>query len=217
MAEETLQTNDALSVPAAPWELHGSACLSLWRARAAELPVAAAGIPYISVAGHVLVATVFATYSGGTLRYDELATVVLVRGRGLLMPAGMVKDIWVNDPIAAAGGRHLWHIPKKIARFETECRDDEQSFTGRMFITDERMASLQFDPKTALPGRLAVSGFVIQPGRGGPLRTRCAVAGKILVGRARWEFAASSPLGFLYGRKPLLSIRVCELQASFGV
>lgn len=217
MTEEAFQTIGELSVPAAPWVLHGSACLSLWRVRAVELPIAAAGIPYLSVAGHVLVATVFATYSGGTLRYDELAAVVLVRGRGLLVPAGMVKDIWVNDPVSAAGGRCLWHIPKKIARFETECRDDEQSFTGRMFITDERVASLQFDPKTALPGRLAVSGFVIQPGRGGPLRTRCAVAGKVVAGRARWEFAASGPLGFLCGSKPLVSIRVCELQASFGV
>ncbi|MCQ4310820.1 acetoacetate decarboxylase family protein [Pseudomonas stutzeri] len=217
MAEDTFQTIDELSVPAAPWTLHGSACLSLWRVRAVELPVAAVDIPYLRLAAHALVATVFATYSGGTLRYDELAAVVLVRGRGLLVPAGTVKDIWVNDPVSAAGGRRLWHIPKKIARFETGSRDDEQRFTGRMFITDERVASLNFEPKMALPGRLPVSGFVIQPGRGGPLRTRCTVSGKVLTGRARWEFAASSPLGFLCGRKPLLSIRICGLQASFGV
>jgi hypothetical protein len=169
------------------------------------------------LAGHALVATVFATYSGGTLRYDELATAVLVRGRGLLVPAGTVTDIWVDDPVSAAGGRRLWRIPKKIARFEAEARDDEQTFAGRMLITDQIVASLQFEPKMALPGRLAMSGFVIQPGRGGPLRTRCAVAGKGIIGRARWEFAASGPLGFLCGRKPLISVRVCELEASFGV
>jgi len=48
MTEEAFQTNDGLSLPVAPWILHGSACLPLWRIRATELPVAAADIPSLS-------------------------------------------------------------------------------------------------------------------------------------------------------------------------
>lgn len=206
----------AADIPAAPWHLSGSACASLWRMPTARLPVAPNGMEYASVAGHSLVLTVWAAYTDGTAIYDELAVVIPVRGQGMLAMTGTVPLIWVDDPIACAGGRQLWNIPKQMAEFETVGSTHRGTFTGEMMLDGQKVASMTFEPKFELPGRPGMGGFVVQPGDHGPVRTRCRARGKTMTGSAEWDFAPAGPLGFLVGRRPLVSARVWELQASFG-
>ncbi len=204
-------------IPDAPWHLQGAACLSLWRLPRGELGMLAPhpDLPLLTLGESVVVVTIWAQYSGGTLRYDELAVAVLVRGRGLWLPAGSVTAIWVDDAVSAEGGRRLWHIPKALAEFDRFAVDKE--FAGKMRIDGRQVAALRFQPGRSIPGRPGVSGFVIQPGRGGPLRTRCRVQGSLCMGTAEWVFDSTGPLAVLHGRKPLLSLGVHEMEASFGV
>ena len=206
------------AVPVAPWRLQGTACLSLWRLPPAELGVLAPdpALPLFTFACNAFVATIWAKYTGGTLSYDELAVAVLVRGKGLLVPAASVTAIWVDDAVSAEGGRRLWHIPKALACFDTSDEAD-RGFVSRMMLDDQSTAKLRFKPKTMLPGRPELSGFVIQPGKSGPLRTRCTVNGKMCIGRAHWEFAETGPLAQLHSRKPLVSVGVDEMDTAFGV
>ncbi len=205
-------------VPVAPWHLQGSACLSLWRLSRAELGVLAPdpALPLFTLAGSAFVVTVWAQYTGGTLSYNEQAVAVLVAGKGLLAPAASVTAIWVDDAVSAEGGRRLWHIPKALACFETSSEADH-GFVGRMTLDGQSTAQLRFKPKSLLPGLRDLAGFVIQPGEGGPLRTRCTVKGRLCLGRANWEFAEAGPLAPLHGRKPLVSVRISEMNAAFGV
>lgn len=205
-------------IPPAPWHLHGAACVSLWRVPAELLPVPSAGVSYANVAGQALVVTAWVRYEpGGTLSYDELAAAVLVRGAGLFSPACTIPHIWVNDPVAAAGGRRLWAIPKDLAEFEGGLSLSGAAPTVRATTTGSPLASLMMARRFALPGRLPLRGFLIQGGVGGPVRTRCAARGKVWFGQATWEFSSSGPLAFLRGRKPLLSMQVNELQGHFGL
>lgn len=212
------QPDDAGVIPPAPWRLQGLACLSLWRVLPSELGVLSPdpALPLFTLAGSAFVATIWARYTGGTLRYNELAVAVLVRGRGLLAPAASVTAIWVDDAVSAEGGRRLWHIPKALAHFAS-VSEAGQVFSGSMTLDGEPAAQMRFKPRMSLPGRPALSGFVIQPGSGGPLRTRCTVSGKLRIGRAHWEFATAGPLGSLQGRKPLVSVCINEMDAEFGV
>lgn len=216
--DESIQDDPAAAIPGAPWHLQGAACVSLWRLPLAELGMLASppGLRCLTVGGSAFVATIWAQYSGGTLRYDELAVAVLVRGKGLRVPAGTVTAIWVDDVVSAEGGRRLWNIPKALARFATTVAADN-GFAGRMSLDGEQLAALRFEPGVAVSGRLGLSGFVIQPGNGGPLRTRCTIKGALRMGRAHWEFSASGPLAALHGRQPMFSLGISEMDAAFGV
>lgn len=105
--DESIQDDPVAAIPGAPWHLQGAACVSLWRLPLAELGMLAPppGLRCLTVGGSAFVATIWAQYSGGTLCYDELAVAVLVRGKGLLVPAGTVTAIWVDDVVSAEGGR----------------------------------------------------------------------------------------------------------------
>lgn len=211
-------SQDERVVPAAPWGLHGFACISLWQVPHAELGALMpdATLPLFTLAGRAIVVTVWARYTGGTLRYDELAAAVLVRGKGLLIPAASVTAIWVDDVVSAEGGRRLWRIPKALASFNG--MDGESGhFRGQMTLDGHLAAQLSYKPKTTFPGRLDLSGFVIQPSQGGPLRTRCTVSGTLSTVQADWTFSAVSPLSVLHGRRPLASVCINDMTAMFGV
>ena len=216
----SLPDPDAVAVadiPAAPWQLSGSACVSLWRLPTRELPTSPHGLEYASVVGSSLVMAVWAAYTGGTAIYDELAVVVPVRGQGMLAMTGTVIAIWVDDPVSCAAGRFHWKIPKQMAEFETVGSAYRGTFSGEMLFSGEKVASLQFEPRFEIPGRPCFGGFVVQPGEYAPVRTRCRVRGKTMTGKADWNFAPAGPLGFLVDRKPFASARAWELQASIGI
>lgn len=197
--------------PTAPWHLCGSACASLW-----QVPIACLAQPGpapLRLGGRLLVLTVWARYTGGTLAYDELAVAVLQRARPA--PSLTVGPIWVSDSRAAAGGRALWGIPKVLGQFDSCTRD--RYFSGCMHQAGTAIASLEFTSGLALPGRLPLAGHALQHGAGEQLcSTRCSARGQLVLGKAAWEFAADGPLSFLRGRRPLASLRLESLALVFG-
>lgn len=205
-----------IEIPPAPWRLHGTACISLWRLPVHLLPEAAPGIRYVTFAGQALVATVWVNYQpGGTLSYDELAVAAVVRGAGRYNPACTVTHIWVDNPVSAEGGRRLWGIPKQLAGFDGQIADSANT----LHATSEggRLASLSVTERMRLPGSPPLRGFVIQRRENGLAVTRCRASGSVRLARASWHFPTSGPLAFLAGRRPLSSVLVTGFRAAFGL
>jgi len=213
-----METFDASPYPPAPWHLTGTACVSAWRVPTRELPPAPSGLAYAAIGDTTLVLTIWAAYEpGGTLVYNELAVAAMVRGTGVLAPVGSVTHIWVDDERSVAGGKELWAIPKKLGDFVVEPQTNNREFAARLTTGSGPVASVTFEPNMSLPGQPSASGFVVQQNDYGLLRTRCRGRGRLVTGRASWDFDASGPLGFLHGRTPLFSLRIRDLQASFGI
>ncbi|WP_407293633.1 acetoacetate decarboxylase family protein [Stutzerimonas zhaodongensis] len=213
-----METFDASPYPPAPWHLTGTACVSAWRVPTRELPPAPSGLAYAAIGETALVMTIWAAYEpGGTLIYNELAVAAMVRGTGVFAPVGSVTHIWVDDDRSVAGGRALWAIPKQLGDFEIEPHTDKRGFAARLTADSRPVASVNFEPNMSLPGQPSASGFVVQNSDCGLQRTRCRGRGRLVTGRASWDFDASGPLGFLQGRTPLFSFRIRDLQASFGI
>lgn len=213
-----METYDATPFPPGPWHLTGTACVSAWRVPTHELPLAPNGLTYAAIGGTTLLLTIWANYEpGGTLAYNELAVAAMVRGHGMLAPAGTVTHIWVDDERSVAGGRELWAIPKQLGDFVIEPQADNRGFAASLSADSRTVASVTFEPNMNVPGRPCVSGFVIQRNDRGLLRTRCRGQGRLTTGRATWNFSPSGPLGFLEGKTPLFSLRMRDLQASFGI
>lgn len=209
---------DDPTYPEAPWHLTGTACVSAWRVPTTDLPPPPKGLAYATLGDNALVLTIWAAYlPGGTLAYNELTVAVVVRRHGMLAPAGTVTHIWVDDERSAEGGRRLWSVPKQLGNFVIEPRANDSGFAGRLTAGGQPVASVSFEPSMSLPGQPSASGFVIQQNDCGLLRTRCRGRGRLVTGRANWDFAATGPLGLLHGRTPLLSLRLRDLQASFGI
>ena len=135
----------------------------------------------------------------------------------MLAPAGTVTHIWVDEERSVAGGRQLWSIPKQMGDFVIEPGTGERGFAGRLSVDDQAVAAVRFAPNMSLPGRPSASGFVIQQNDYGLLRTRCRGRGRIVTGRAEWDFSATGPLAFMQGRAPFFSLYLRDLQASFGI
>lgn len=209
---------DETTYPEAPWHLTGTACVSAWRVPTRELPPAPKGLGYATLGDNALLLTIWSAYlPGGTLAYNELAVAAVVRGHGMLAPAGTVTHIWVDEERSVAGGRQLWSIPKQMGDFVIEPGTGERGFAGQLSVDDQAVAAVRFAPNMSLPGRPSASGFVIQQNDYGLLRTRCRGRGRIVTGRAEWDFSATGPLAFMQGRAPFFSLYLRDLQASFGI
>jgi hypothetical protein len=97
----------ASSYPRPPWDLKGTACLSIWRVPADDVPVRGPGIRPATLFGQCLVGTAWARYEpGGTLVYKELAAATA--GLVGLRPVITIHDIWVDNTAAVLAGRELW-------------------------------------------------------------------------------------------------------------
>jgi hypothetical protein len=83
--------------------------------------------------GHTMGGLIAVTYSDpdSTLNYSELiACPALVRsGRHV---GGWISHIWVDDQQSVNGGRGIWKLPKELAEFQVDRRDDgSQRFAAR--------------------------------------------------------------------------------------
>lgn len=211
-------------VPAAPWRLRGTLHASLWQAALpGESMQRPAGARIASLAGRTLLLTLWAEYTDeGTLAYNELIVGTVVLAEGVFAPACTVRLAWVDNEIAAEGGRVLWRIPKQFAAFHRQpwaggVQGEDEPFSAAMSHDGRELASLQFTPGWSLPGRLRFPVWTIQQADSGPVRTRCMVSGRLRQGRAKWRFAVDGPLAFLHGRSPMASARLEALSADFGV
>ncbi|MGH1572039.1 acetoacetate decarboxylase family protein [Methylobacterium sp. P31] len=215
---------DGVSYPPAPWDLRGTAYLSLWQVRTSRLPQVymSRDVRPMTVLGRVLVAVAFAVYEpDGVLAYDELLLAVQVRGIPLSVN---VPCIWVDHPASLAGARALWSVPKQEAAFEIQKNGGANGtdFEARaMTRQGDTLAHLRFWSRTMVPGRWPVRMRIVQHrmDNGGERVhqvTEAQAWARVSLGAATWVFPRSGPLSFLRGRSPLTSIRLSDMSLRIG-
>ncbi|MFC7503563.1 acetoacetate decarboxylase family protein [Nocardioides sp. GCM10030258] len=196
--------------PPAPWNMHGSLWLSVFR-----LPE---DVDERHPAGQYGVALV-SYEEPSPLTYHELLVARTTKdaaGKG----AVTITDIWVDSPASQAGGRELWAIPKQLCDF-----DMESSFRGPVTSTDwtalvERrpIVDASFTDVSRAAPRVPFTGRVIQPGIDEHPETANVLmkgSAKALPCRARWSFASDGPLAFLGQARQLGSFRMSSFRLAF--
>ncbi|WP_244929368.1 acetoacetate decarboxylase family protein [Nocardioides sp. W7] len=196
--------------PPAPWDMVGQLWLSLFRIKDAVDDLRPAGI----------YGAAFVSYEEGSpLTYSELLIARPVQEDGV--KAVSITDIWVDSPASVAGGRGLWAIPKELCDFSLE-----SSYRGPLSRTEwsasaERrpIAHARFSDVSRIAIRTPFKGATWQPpidDHAGPVTARLTGSAKALPCRGRWEFAPDGPLGWLAGRRPLVSFRMSGFRMSFA-
>lgn len=199
--------SDPIEYPPEPWHLRGHLHVSAWCVPVGELPELPPGVRPLTVAGRAVVLAAWVDYQPpGVLSYRELMVTVVVRG-GI---AVTIPHIWVDSPASLAGGRALWHIPKELADFTLT---DEPGFAAEARVDGDLLAGAEFRRRRALPVRLPLAFSVLQRG---PKRSGVKVAARLGVARSVWRVGAGGPLGFLAGRRPLLSLVARDFRMRFG-
>lgn len=196
--------------PPAPWHMHGSLWLSVFRLGHdvdAHHPAGTYGVALVSYE------------EPSPLTYHELLLARTTKnsaGKG----AVTITDIWVDSPASQAGGRALWAIPKELCDF-----DLDTSFRGPVTSTDwsasvERrpIAEASFTDVSRAALRVPFTGLVEQPGIPEHPETADVVmkgTAKALPCRGRWTFAADGPLGFMREARQLGSFRMAGFRLAF--
>lgn len=193
--------------PPSPWDLTGHAYAGMWLLpkRLAPPPHSASTKP-VTLFGRTIVSAAFFVYEEPSpLTYDEIMSTVLVRDGWRLRVS--ITHIWVNSAASRDGGRELWAIPKDLADFDVA---PHASYAA------QGIGSLSLRRVRRLPFRLPAV-FSSAQDRGGNLLVT-PVSGKVRAGlaSARWSFAADGPIGFLAGRKPLLTLAIRPFRLIFG-
>jgi hypothetical protein len=208
--------HDEVAYPDAPWHMVGSLWLTVFRlgheARQTDGSLRPGGV----------YGAAFVSYEEGSpLTYSELLV-----ARALPASAGKgrkvsITDIWVDSPASVAGGRELWAIPKGLCDFDLDTshrgplsRTDWSASLGRAPI-----ASATFTDVSRVAPRLPFRAGTWQPELpegGGEKGAVLQGTSKALPARARWDFAADGPLGFMRGARQLASFRQAAFRMSFG-
>jgi hypothetical protein len=193
--------------PPEPWDLHGHAYIGVWLLPRNRTPAPhAPGTTVVRVLGRSIVCAAFFRYERPSpLTYDEVMATVLVRQGWRLRVS--ITHIWVDSPASRDGGRDLWAIPKELAAFET---------VPQVSYAAQGIGSLVVQRERRLPWRWPV-GFRIAQGRAGSALIT-PVRGRIRHGlvSARWSFASDGSLGFLAGRRPVLTLAARPFHLVFG-
>jgi hypothetical protein len=213
-----------IAYPPAPWRLGGSLFISLWLVRPPDLPTDLFIDPQ-HFFGRCILATAFAVYEpGGVLSYNELLLAIRVRalGRGMVS----IPRIWVDNAASVAGARALWAVPKEFAEFTVATHETQVHAAGDPARAEPRfearseegvLARMRFRQRAALPGCWRIWTSIAQPDDGELKIARTEALAKIAIGSARWDFPPESPLGFLHGRPPLVSLRLHRMTMLFGI
>jgi len=193
--------------PPEPWDLHGHAYIGVWLLPRdlAPAPHSSATKP-ITIFGRAIVCAAFFVYEEPSpLTYDEIMTTVLVREGW--RPRVSITHIWVNSPASRDGGRALWAIPKDLADFDTAAHSSYAA---------QSIGSLAINRVRRLPWRAPIAFRIAQDRDGSVLIS--PVSGRIRFGSTtgRWSFAPDGPLGFLTGRRPLVTLAARHFHLTFG-
>jgi hypothetical protein len=174
----------------------------------------------------------FVSYEQGSpLTYRELVVARLHDARSRQV---RITDIWVDSEESRAGGRSLWAIPKDLAQLDLEDRRlgpaAHTAFAGQVegrAVASGRFVSVPgvslvrtpFSATTSqppLPGRRIGGAGSDAPDGDSPVLTPLTGSARTLPALAAWEFPADGPLGFLHGRRPLVSFRLTHVRLRFG-
>lgn len=197
--------------PPAPWHMHGSLWLSVFRVSEdvdERHPAGQYGVALVSYE------------EPSPLTYHELLVARTTKnddGKG----AVTITDIWVDSAASQAGGRELWAIPKQLCDF-----DMESSFRGPVTSTDwtaldnrRPIVDASFTDVSRAAPRVPFTGRVVQPGIAEHPETANVVMkgnAKALPCRARWSFASDGPLAFLGDARQLGSFRMSSFRLAFA-
>jgi hypothetical protein len=199
--------------PPEPWSLRGRLRVAVWLLPVRELPVlppeVSGAARVVRLFGRGVVGAAWVEYEpGGVLTYQELLAAVLVRAG--LRPRVTITHIWVDSVPSRDGGRALWGIPKDLAELEiADTRATALRAGGPLAA-----ATLLAGPR--LPFRWPVGFRVLQSLHSGPKTSRVRASGRIAYDRSQWTVPAGGPLGFLAGRRPMLTVALREFRMLFG-
>ncbi|HEX8630498.1 MAG TPA: acetoacetate decarboxylase family protein [Catenuloplanes sp.] len=211
--------------PPEPWHLRGQMYVSLFVVPRRVLPPLpeplAATVRPVLIGGRALVGAAWVRYEpGGVLQYRELLCAMLVHERG--RPRVSITDIWVDSVASRDGGRALWGIPKGLAEFELSPQGDGGTLAGAVSppsagqAGSDPIATATITRGLPVPGRWPGAVSVAQALDGRVKRTGVHGRAGLRLGRAAWRVEPAGPLGFLAGRRPLLTVTLADFQLSFG-
>ncbi|MGW4488767.1 acetoacetate decarboxylase family protein [Amycolatopsis sp. NPDC004368] len=194
--------------PPEPWHLAGQAYVSVWPLPVGRLPKLPEGAEPVTTGGHAWVFTAWIDYRApGQLSYHELLAAVAVKG-GL---AASITDIWVDSEVSLHGGRELWGIPKDLATLE---------FTGGRELTaatdEDWIATAAFSRRAGLPAALPARFEIAQTLGDRLKRSPVSARAKLSAAAADWSVNPAGPLGFLAGRRPIVSTNLRDFTLVFG-
>lgn len=199
--------------PPAPWLMHGSMWLSVFRLSEdadAQHPSGIYGAALVDYR------------EPSPLTYGELLVARRVSTSSTTGAKGAVTitDIWVDSPASMAGGRELWAIPKELCDFDMESESRGPLTTTRWTASADRkpIIEAQFTDVSRVAPRQPFKGDVEQPGiPEHPEVAHVVMKGtaKALPCRATWHFTADGPLGFLSGARQLGSFRMADFRLHF--
>lgn len=212
MTTPTDQPYEKVAYPAAPWQMVGSLWLTVFRVKHDVDALRPAGI----------YGAAFVSYDEGSLlTYSELLVArALTKGDGKGRKVS-ITDIWVDSPASVAGGRELWAIPKGLCDFELDSshRGPLSRTAWSASLGGAPLASASFTDVSKAAPRLPFKGVTWQPELpegGGEKGAVLQGSSRALPARARWQFAADGPLGFMADARQLASLRQADFRMSFG-
>ncbi|MGZ4536494.1 MAG: acetoacetate decarboxylase family protein [Nocardioidaceae bacterium] len=190
--------------PSPPWQMRAQMFLSLFALRRAATPDRPPG----------LYGAAFVTYQpGSVLTYRELLVARLMQdGR---TPRVRITDIWVDSEQSQAAGRSLWALPKELAELSVH---DQRGPVSHTTCAGTSIASASFTAAPALAVvRTPFAASTCQEREDGSVTVaRFTGSARSLPCRAKWDFDADGPLGWLHGRRPFASFRMTDVRLTFG-
>ena len=197
-----------MAYPSPPWRLDARMWLSVFVVRDTGRADRHAGVYGAALVGY---------RETGVLAYHELFVARLhdVRRRQL-----RITDIWVDSPTSLEGGRSLWAIPKELADLPLRSTSagplTRTSFSAvaaghqvaHGAFTSTPRAALVRAPFAMTTSQVRADRTVVETPFGGSARA--------VPCRAAWRFDADGPLGFLAGRRPVVSLLVDDARVTFG-
>lgn len=206
-----------VSYPPEPWDLHGRSLVSAFLVPAREAPPVPAGLRPLRLLGRVVVAAAWVVYEEPSpLTYRELMTTVLVREGW--RPRVCITHIWVDSPASVAGGRELWAIPKDLADFSVPGSGTDGAYDMRLRTAEVAATATRGVRRLPirLPLRFRIAQDGVVHGRPGLTVSPVSLSSPIGVGRASWRVDPAGPVGFLAGRRPLLTLAALRFRMRFG-
>jgi hypothetical protein len=199
-----------VTYPPEPWDLRGQLHASAFLVPLSDVPAdLPPGCSPVRIGRLGVVGAAWVSYEpGGVLSYREVMATVLVRRGWRVMPT--IVRIWVDSEASRDGGRALWGIPKDLATFD---------FDGLRFAAaDDKgtIASGTVRPRLRLPGRWPVAFAIVQwldgSAKISPVRSRAGIS----LSSGTLAADPAGALGFLAGRRALLSFSLRDFRMSFG-
>ena len=219
--------------PPQPWDLRGQLHASVFLVPIAafapgELDELPPGWSLVRLGASAVVGAAWVVYEpNGVLAYRELMATVLVR-KGRRVTPHIVR-IWVDSPASRDGGRALWAIPKELADFEIDAGRWQTRFTARADPAQAdtgRASTAQADATPIavgsirrglrLPGRWPLRFAVAQTRDDAAVISPVRARAGLTITRSAWIAEEFGPLGFLAGRRALLTVTLRDFAMFFG-